>query len=66
MEEKINAIWFAMNMKEITSEEARKRVLNLFMEQRELLIAYEMKKEYRKKMTVLRAIAEIKVDKFLK
>ena len=30
MEEKINAIWFAMNMKQITEEQARQRVLDLF------------------------------------
>lgn len=32
---------------------------------RELLIRYEMGKDYKKDMSVLRAMAEIKVDKFL-
>ena len=30
MEDKINKIWYQMNMKEITSEEARQQVLDLF------------------------------------
>ena len=30
MEEKINKIWYQMNMKQITSEEARQQVLDLF------------------------------------
>lgn len=30
MEDKINKIWYQMNMKEITSEQARQQVLDLF------------------------------------
>ena len=30
MEDKINRIWYQMNMKEITSEQARQQVLDLF------------------------------------
>ncbi len=30
MEDKINKIWYQMNMKEITSEQARQQVLGLF------------------------------------
>jgi len=30
MEDKINRIWYQMNMKEITSEQARQQVLGLF------------------------------------
>ena len=30
MEDKINRIWYQMNMKEITSEEARQQILDLF------------------------------------
>ena len=30
MEDKINKIWYQMNMKEITSEQARHQVLDLF------------------------------------
>jgi hypothetical protein len=45
MEDKINRIWYQMNMKEITSEQARQQVLDLFAvsNRRELLIAYELK-----------------------
>jgi len=42
MEDKINRIWYQMNMKEITSEEARQQVLDLFvvMQQREQLFDF--------------------------
>jgi hypothetical protein len=42
MEDKVNKIWYQMNMKEITSEEARQQVLDLFavMQRSEQLIGF--------------------------
>jgi hypothetical protein len=48
MEDKVNKIWYQMNMKEITSEEARQQVLDLFavMQRSEQLIGFL--KDYQK------------------
>lgn len=48
MEDKINKIWYQMNMKQITSEEARQQVLDLFavMQRSEQLIGFL--KDYQK------------------
>lgn len=48
MEDKINKIWYQMNMKEITSEEAKQQVLDLFavMQRSEQLIGFL--KDYQK------------------
>ena len=48
MEDKINKIWYQMNMKQITPEEARQQVLDLFavMQRSEQLIGFL--KDYQK------------------
>jgi len=53
MEDKINKIWYQMNMKEITSEEARQQVLDLFavMQRSEQLIGFL--KDYQKSCELL-------------
>lgn len=48
MEDKVNKIWHQMNLKEITSEEARQQLLDLFavMQRSEQLIGFL--KDYQK------------------
>lgn len=51
----------ALEVAEMLADFTEQQLINT----RELLISYEMGSNYGKKLTTLRALAEIKVDKFL-